>query len=135
MYFKLSAVFPSKDEHHDVHSSRVRLKTEHEKELEGRLHDALAKVKLFQRACQTAHDLHANHSSAIKRLHSILEKHEEHKHHAEALKQLPHKFNWLRDPKGATSRKQKLATWAREIKGAVEQQAALAARAPPRSKL
>ena len=52
----------------------------------------------------------------------------------EALKQLPHKFNWLRDPKGATSRKQKLAAWAREIKGAVEQQAELAARAP-RSKL
>ena len=85
-WYKLSAVFPTKGEHHDVHG--VRLKTEHENELEKRLHAALTKATLFQDACQNAHSLHAAHSSAIKRLHSILEQHTEHQHHAEELKRL-----------------------------------------------
>lgn len=85
-YFKLSAVFPTKEEHHD--GNGVRLKTEHEKELEKRLHAASTRAKLFQDACQNAHALHAAHSSAIKRLHSVLEQHTEHKHHAEELKRL-----------------------------------------------
>eukprot|EP00908_Phaeocystis_cordata_P001371 Transcript_11451.p3 GENE.Transcript_11451~~Transcript_11451.p3 ORF type:complete len:227 (-),score=88.43 Transcript_11451:47-727(-) len=45
----------------------------------------------------------------------------------EALKALPHKFRWLRAPKGV-SRSEKLRAWAGEIKAAVELQAEMVAR-------